>query len=58
LFAVEGYSHREIAEQLEINEGTSKWHVNNARKILKEQLHEYVANTTPQKKTISKLNIV
>ncbi len=36
LFAVEGFSHREISEILKINEGTSKWHVNNARKILKE----------------------
>jgi RNA polymerase sigma-70 factor (ECF subfamily) len=42
LFAIEGYSHKEISELLEINEGTSKWHVNNARKILKEKLSEYV----------------
>jgi RNA polymerase sigma-70 factor (ECF subfamily) len=42
LFAIEGYSHKEIGELMEINEGTSKWHVNNARNILKLQLHEYV----------------
>jgi RNA polymerase sigma factor (sigma-70 family) len=42
LFAIEGYSHREISEVLMINEGTSKWHVNNARQILKAQLTEYV----------------
>jgi RNA polymerase sigma factor (sigma-70 family) len=42
LFAVDGYSHKEISELLLINEGTSKWHVNNARQILKSQLTEYV----------------
>jgi RNA polymerase sigma factor (sigma-70 family) len=38
LFAVEGYNHKEIAEKLGISEGTSKWHVNNARTILKRKL--------------------
>jgi RNA polymerase sigma factor (sigma-70 family) len=42
LFAVDGYSHKEISEVMDINEGTSKWHVNNARRILKGQLTEYV----------------
>jgi RNA polymerase sigma factor (sigma-70 family) len=49
LFAIEGYSHREIGELLGINEGTSKWHTNNARQILKAQLSEYVQKT---KKTL------
>lgn len=40
LFAVEGYSHKEISKQLDISEGTSKWHVSNARKILKERLEK------------------
>lgn len=35
MYAVEGYKHEEIAEQLGISAGTSKWHVNNARTILK-----------------------
>ncbi|MBC7424906.1 MAG: RNA polymerase sigma factor [Bacteroidia bacterium] len=35
MFAVEGYKHEEIAKTLNISEGTSKWHVNNARTILK-----------------------
>jgi RNA polymerase sigma factor (sigma-70 family) len=34
LFAIEGYSHREISDLLGISEGTSKWHVNNARQQL------------------------
>lgn len=40
LFAIEGYNHKEIAEKLGISEGTSKWHVNNARTILKRKLVE------------------
>ncbi|MFY7732222.1 MAG: RNA polymerase sigma factor [Bacteroidia bacterium] len=40
LFTVDGYNHKEIGEMLGINEGTSKWHLNNARKILKKKLIE------------------
>jgi RNA polymerase sigma factor (sigma-70 family) len=35
LFAVDGYSHREIGEMLGISEQTSKWHTKMARKFLK-----------------------
>ncbi len=35
LFAVEGYTHREIAEELNISEGTSKSQYNRARNLLK-----------------------
>lgn len=35
LFVLEGYSHKEISEQLEIKEGTSKWYLSEARKELK-----------------------
>lgn len=38
LFAVDGYSHKEISELLGISEGTSKWHLNAARQKLKEQI--------------------
>lgn len=38
LFAIDGYSHKEIAELLGMSEGTSKWHVNAARTQLKELL--------------------
>ncbi|HEX6334563.1 MAG TPA: sigma-70 family RNA polymerase sigma factor [Flavisolibacter sp.] len=34
MFAIEGYSHREIAAMTGTSEGTSKWHVSEARKIL------------------------
>jgi len=42
LFAVDGYSHREIGQLLGISEGTSKWHVNAARNKLKELLKPYL----------------
>ena len=38
LFAVDGYSHQEIAGRLGISEGTSKWHVSNARQKLKAMI--------------------
>jgi RNA polymerase sigma-70 factor (ECF subfamily) len=38
LYAVEGYNHREIAEHLQISEGTSKWHLSEARKTLQKQI--------------------
>lgn len=41
LYAVEGYNHREIAEQLKISEGTSKWHLSEARKKLQMQLSTF-----------------
>jgi RNA polymerase sigma-70 factor (ECF subfamily) len=31
LFALDGFSHREISDLLGMSEGTSKWHVSNAR---------------------------
>ena len=38
LYAVEGYNHREIGEKLNISEGTSKWHLSEARKTLQQKL--------------------
>lgn len=38
LYAVEGYTHREIAGQLGISEGTSKWHLSEARKQLQKKI--------------------
>ena len=34
LYITEGYNHREIGELLKISEGTSKWHLSEARKYL------------------------
>jgi len=38
LYAVKGYKHREIAEMLSISSGTSKWHVSQARSILRKHI--------------------
>jgi RNA polymerase sigma-70 factor (ECF subfamily) len=39
LFVVDGYGHKEIAEKLKIKEGTSKWHLSEARNILQQKLN-------------------
>ncbi len=38
MYVIEGYSHREIAEQLGISEGASKSQLSRARSILKEKI--------------------
>ncbi len=38
LFALDGYSHKEIATHLGISEGTSKWHLSEARKNLQKKI--------------------
>ena len=40
LYAVEGFSHAEISEQLGITTGTSKWHLSEARHKLKALLEK------------------
>jgi RNA polymerase sigma-70 factor (ECF subfamily) len=40
LYAIEGYSHKEIAEQLNISEGTSKSQLARARYILMEMVEQ------------------
>jgi RNA polymerase sigma-70 factor (ECF subfamily) len=40
LYALEGYSHREIAEMLEITEGTSKSQLSKARNYLIDKLNK------------------
>lgn len=42
LFAIDGYAHKEIAEFLNMSEGTSKWHLNSARKKLIDLLNKNV----------------
>ncbi|MFM2385452.1 MAG: hypothetical protein RL660_209 [Bacteroidota bacterium] len=41
MYAVDGYSHKEIAEHLGIKEANSQWHLNQARNFLKGNLEEY-----------------
>lgn len=40
LFAIDGYSHKEISQRLEMSEGTSKWHVSKARESLQETINQ------------------
>lgn len=40
LFAIEGYSHKEIGQMLEISENTSKSQLSKARKVLQQQIGE------------------
>jgi RNA polymerase sigma factor (sigma-70 family) len=49
LFAIEGYSHQEIADLLGITESTSKSQLNRARNTLKEK----IASQTLNRKTIN-----
>jgi RNA polymerase sigma factor (sigma-70 family) len=42
LFALDGFSHKEISEMLGMSEGTSKWHVNAARQKLQVWIAEAV----------------
>jgi len=39
LFVFENYAHKEIAAILNINENNSRWHLNDARKRLKEKIN-------------------
>jgi RNA polymerase sigma-70 factor, ECF subfamily len=38
MYVMEGYTHEQIANVLSISVGTSKWHLNNARTILKNNI--------------------
>ena len=40
LYVTEGYNHKEIAKLMNISEGTSKWHLSEARKILQQKIRE------------------
>lgn len=37
LFAIEGFNHKEISDQVEINQNTSRWYLAEARKFLKKE---------------------
>ena len=38
MFIIDGYSHKEISEHLNISVGTSKWHLSSARKQIQAKL--------------------
>ena len=43
LFAIEGYSHKEISKMIKISEGTSKSNLSRAREILQRKVEAYSA---------------
>lgn len=38
MYIMEGFAHKEIGKMLGISEGTSKWHLSEGRRILKEKI--------------------
>ena len=50
LYAIEGYSHKEISEMTGISEGTSKSNLSRARAILQKKLEEMHSNKLKIKK--------
>lgn len=42
LYIMEGYTHEQVAGMLGITASTSKWHLNNARNLLKEKMSNTV----------------
>ena len=44
LFVYEGLTHKQIAGHLDISEGTSKWHVSEAKKLLKKKFEMMYEN--------------
>jgi RNA polymerase sigma-70 factor (ECF subfamily) len=47
LYVFDGYNHKEISEQLTISEGTSHWHLHQARNMLQKKI-----NNSDQKKVM------
>lgn len=46
LFAIDGFHHDEISTMLGMTSGTSRWHVNRARELLKEKFSRINKATT------------
>lgn len=40
LFAIDGFSHKEVSSQLNISEEASRWHLHKARKLMTEKLEK------------------
>ncbi|MCD6065053.1 MAG: sigma-70 family polymerase sigma factor [Flavipsychrobacter sp.] len=40
MYVMEGYSHKEIGKMLGISEGTSKWHLSEGRRMLKDKIEK------------------
>ena len=40
MYVIDGYSHKEIGDALDMAEGTSKWHLSSAKKALREKIRD------------------
>lgn len=40
MYVIDGFTHKEISAHLQINEGTSKWHLFEARRLLKLKIEK------------------
>ncbi len=43
MFVIDGFTHKEIAEMLNMSEGTSRWHLNFSKQKLKEMIVKIVS---------------
>lgn len=46
LYVIDGYNHKEIGEMMGFAEGTSKWHLSQAKKLLREMLENLESNNS------------
>jgi len=51
LSVLDGFTHKEIGEQLNISEGTSRWHLAEAKRKLRELLEPSASNTQPKERS-------
>jgi RNA polymerase sigma factor (sigma-70 family) len=54
LYVVDGYSHKEIGEQLSISDSTSRWHLTEAKKKLRDLLKNYSTDYPTEQKSKKK----
>ncbi|MFT3910149.1 MAG: sigma-70 family RNA polymerase sigma factor [Ferruginibacter sp.] len=46
MYVYEGYTHKQIGENLGISDGTSKWHFSEAKRILKSKIEGFSSTST------------
>lgn len=54
LAVLDGFTHKEIGEQLNISEGTSRWHLAEAKRQLRQLLEPAAGSNAPQQERRSK----
>ncbi|MGF7037064.1 RNA polymerase sigma factor [Mucilaginibacter lappiensis] len=55
LSVLDGFTHKEISEQLNISEGTSRWHLAEAKRKLRDLLEPLVINSDQPKERSEKI---